>query len=72
MLNQDVVKYGFRSIVRYMSGDINEFERLVDMAIEYNKIEHRLLPCKYKVNGLWVSAKICFETGVIKALTEMS
>lgn len=64
-VSKECAQYCKRGIVRYLNGDTKEFNRLVNMAIEFNKQEPKLVECRYKVNGKWVDAKIDWGSGVI-------
>jgi hypothetical protein len=65
VVNQDVVKYAARAVVRYLDGNLDEYKRLTDMAMSFHTKEPELMDCRYKVNGQWVKAKINWNTGEI-------
>lgn len=64
-MSPEVAKYCKRAIIDYMAGNIEEYERLVNKAIEFNKTEDELVKCKYWHKGKKVDAQINFSTGVI-------
>jgi hypothetical protein len=65
MISSEALAYCERGIARYLSGDINEFLKLTNKAMEIHKETPNLINCRYKVNGQWIKSRICFETGCI-------
>lgn len=63
-ISKQALTYCKRGIIQYLNGDIEEFKRLVGMAVE-GKEEPTWTSCLYKTNGKKVKAKIDFKTGVI-------
>lgn len=70
-MSPEVAKYCKRAIIDYMAGNLGEFERLVNKAVEINKNIDKLVRCKYKINGEWVQARIDFTSGKIYSLDGM-
>lgn len=69
MISSEALAYCERGIVRYLSGDINEFLKLTNKAMQINEEMPDLIPCRYKINGQWKRARICFQTGCIYDLS---
>lgn len=66
-ISKEALSYCSRGIVRYLNGDIKEFEKLVTQAMNFSEVEikEQWTSCKYWHNGEKVKAKIDFRTGVI-------
>jgi hypothetical protein len=67
-VSKRALTYCRRGIIQYLNGNSAEFERLVNKAMEFNKVEPKWTNCKYWNKGQKVNAKIDFSTGVITDL----
>ena len=65
MLSSEALAYCERGIVRYLNNNMDKFLELTTKAMAINEEIPDLMPCRYKLNGEWVQARICFQTGCI-------
>jgi argininosuccinate synthase len=65
MLSREAALFCKRGIIQYLNGNSAEFEKLVDKAMEINKVEPKWTNCKFWHQGEKKAAKIDFTTGII-------